>query len=132
MSVQENQCFRDHLQTVPGVAFVASAAEKPRHPDPLSFACRVQRSGFAAHQNHGDPQLNISGVTVFLLPGAVLKPDSLAGHPGRSTRHRFKGDDNAGQFAEIVLGNQLATSSFSVDFASGDGSVTALSRRITR
>lgn len=64
-------------------------------------------------------------MTVFLLPGAVFQPEPLAGHTGRCDRRLLETGDNAGQLAVIAVGNQLVASSFSLDFASGEGSVMA-------
>ncbi|GAA5127048.1 hypothetical protein GCM10023339_52730 [Alloalcanivorax gelatiniphagus] len=64
-------------------------------------------------------------MTVFLLPGSVFQPETLAGYTGRCDRCLFETNDDAGQLAVIAVGNQLVASSFSLDFASGEGSVMA-------
>lgn len=64
-------------------------------------------------------------MTVFLLPGAVFQPETLAGHTSRCDRRLLETNDDAGQLAVIAVGNQLVASSFSLDFASGEGSVMA-------
>jgi hypothetical protein len=56
----------------------------------------------------------------------------LARHPCRRQCHFFQSDDHTGEFAAIAFQNQLAAPSFSSFLASGDGSVAALSQRITR
>ena len=126
------QCFRDQLQTVPGFALVTGLAEEPCHRDALSLAQSLNQLGFAADQNNRDTSSDFTGVTVFHLPGPVLQPETLAGNAGRCDRNLFKADDDAGQLAVIVSGNQLVASSFSLALDSGEGSVIARSRRTTR
>ena len=88
----------------------------------MSFLQTLDQFGLATNQNHGEAYLDFTGVTVFLLPGAMFQPESLAGDTGRSNRCLFETGDNADQLAVIAVGNQLEASSFSLDFASGETS----------
>ena len=124
------------LQPVAGFTPVTGLGQKSGDPDhdALRQSLRLSNPLFAGKDDRY-AGIHFSRRAIFLLSGPVGQPEAAPGYARRSSANGFKGGDVAGQFAKVALARiaQLATSSLvSLALASGDGSVMALSRRITR
>ncbi len=120
------------LQSALCLPFQTGAADKAFDPDLLSHLQRTHSCGELPGQQHGQSGLYLAGVSGFFLPGPVFKPESLAWHTGGGVADRLDLGDLSGQDTAVLLRAQLTASSFSPVLTSGDASVTASSRRITR
>src|SRR5690606_716800 len=120
------------LQSVLRFPFQSGAADKALDANLVTDVQARGAVGQCAGQYHCQSGVYFARRPGFLLPGAVFQPDSQAGDTGGGVADRLDLGDLPGQDTAVLLRTQLTASSFSPVLTSGDASVTASSRRITR